>query len=310
MIQFLEQFLEAMLAERGISKNSLMAYKSDMLDFSAWLSNQAEKEPTLLTTDSLRGFIRILSEKGITPRSIARKISTLRSYYHFLISENITKNNPAQLLDLPKYQPQLPSALSIEDIKHLISYAEQGNSPENIRLLAMIHLLYASGLRVSELVSLKLTNLMIEASTGNLKNHINVTGKGSKERIVIINDRARIALSNYLRVRGGFVSKANSIGALYLFPSVAKQGYMTRQNFALLLKQAAIFAGLNPEKISPHTLRHTFASHLLAGGADLRVIQELLGHSDISTTQVYTHVQTEHLDRVIKDFHPASSRQS
>jgi len=307
-MRYLEQFLEMMLAERGISKNSLIAYRSDLLDFHNYLTVQKIDDPIDATSDTLRSFIRQLSEDGIAPRSIARKVSALRSYWHFLISENIASDNPAQLIDLPKYHTTLPDILSVEQIKSLLDYAAKESKPENIRLFAMINLLYASGLRVSELVSLKMTNLMASHKTqGGIKNHITVTGKGSKERIVIIGDKARDAVSNYLKHRPVFICAANPKSALYLFPSIAKQGYMTRQNFALLLKQAAISAGLDPDAISPHTLRHSFATHLLAGGADLRVIQELLGHADIGTTQIYTRVQTDHLDRVIQDCHPVSA---
>ncbi len=296
-----------MLAERGISKNSLSAYKTDMLDFDAYLSSQKIQDPTEVTSEILRGFIRSLSLNGIQARSIARKISTLRSYWHFLISENITKDNPAELIDLPKYRPSLPDILSLEEISSLLLHAENRSKPQDLRLLAMLHLLYASGLRVSELVSLKMTSLMIETKSGMIKDHINVMGKGAKERIVLINDKAREAISNYLKYRPIFFDESNPKSELYLFPSKAAEGYMTRQNFALLLKQASIGAGLDPSKISPHTLRHSFASHLLAGGADLRVIQELLGHADISTTQIYTHVQTDHLDKVMQDCHPMSA---
>jgi integrase/recombinase XerD len=176
-MQFLEQFLEMMLAERGIARNSFIAYKRDMLDFDLYLKNHKITDPLSVTSENIRAFIRYLAEQKIAPRSIARKISAIRSYYHFLISENLTDNNPAHLIDMPKYHNALPNILSIDDIRLLLEYGEADKSPENLRLLAMMHLLYASGLRVSELVSLKLANLSIDAESARINNHINVMGQ-------------------------------------------------------------------------------------------------------------------------------------
>jgi integrase/recombinase XerD len=307
IMQFLEQFLETSIAERGIAKNSVAAYKVDLLGFNNFLQAHKIPCPTLTNTENIRKYIRFLSVNGASPRSVARKISSMRSYYNFLLSENIITDNPTSLVDIPKYHSKLPNLLSVDEIKRLIENSERNNSPDVLRFLAMIHLIYAAGLRISELVSIKMTNLAIDKETGVIKNHIFITGKGSKERIVIINDKARSALANYIPHRSSFMKDA---GSQYLFPSKAKQGYMTRQNFALLLKQAAMHAMLDPERISPHVLRHSFASHLLAGGADLRVIQELLGHSDISTTQIYTHIETTRLREVMDQYHPASKIES
>ncbi|MES2215291.1 MAG: site-specific tyrosine recombinase XerD [Pseudomonadota bacterium] len=303
-MQFLEQFLETMMAERGISKNSILNYKSDLLSFHEFLSTIKILDPASVSSDTIREFIRSLSSNSIAPRSIARKISAIRSYYNFLISENIASKNPTTFIDIPKYQVKLPHLLSQDKIKRLIQAAELDNSPEAIRFLAMVHLLYAAGLRVSELISIKMTNLSINKETEVIKNHLYIMGKGEKERIVIINDRAIDAITNYLPYRPLFTQGSKE--SIYLFPSRASQGYMTRQNFAILLKQAAINAMIDPELISPHVLRHSFASHLLAGGADLRVIQELLGHADISTTQIYTHLDTRQLQNTMDKYHPAS----
>lgn len=205
---------------------------------------------------------------------------------------------------MPKYQNKLPEILSIDQIKSLLEHCSQDNSPEGIRLNAMIHLLYASGLRVSELVSLKLADILTnKTSKGEVRKIFSVLGKGNKERVIVINEQAVISIAKYLAIRDVFVNKAKPRNLIYLFPSSALAGYMTRQNFAILLKSAALYAGLNPEHISPHILRHSFASHLLEGGADLRVIQELLGHADISTTQIYTHLQTNHLKKALL-YHP------
>jgi integrase/recombinase XerD len=304
MKQYISQFLEMILAEKGLSKNSAIAYKNDLMDFLCFLKTKHILEITSVTSDDVREFVYTLNKNQISSRSIARKISSIRSFYYFLIMENIAKENPAQLIDLPKYSTPLPTILSIEEIQKLIHSCSK-NTPENIRLRAMIHLLYATGLRVSELVSLKNSNLSLNRNTGELKNHLTVCGKGNKERVVIINEIALASLKQYLEYQTFFLTEKNK-NSLYLFPSNSSQGYMTRQNFAILLKNTALLSGINTDRISPHILRHSFASHLLAGGADLRVIQELLGHSDISTTQIYTHVQIDKLRDTIRQFHPLS----
>lgn len=303
-MEFISQFLEMLLAERALSKNSILSYKRDLLDFRNYLAKQKLSELNI-TTDNIRNWVEYLAENGLQARSINRKISTIKSYYEFLISENHTNLNPLLNIDLPKYQNKLPEILSIDDIKSLLEYCSQDTSPEGIRLNAMIYLLYASGLRVSELVSLKLSDILSNKVSREVKKIFSVLGKGNKERIIVINEQAVNSLVKYLAVRDNFVNKTKPKNLIYLFPSSAVAGYMTRQNFAILLKSAALYAGLNPEHISPHVLRHSFASHLLEGGADLRVIQELLGHADISTTQIYTHLQTNHLKKALLH-HPLS----
>jgi integrase/recombinase XerD len=293
-----------MLAERGVAKNSAISYSRDLNDFAAHMKKQGSENLAAITADNIREFIYNLSKNNIGPRSIARKVSALRSFYNFLISESLIKENPAQFIDLPKYRTPLPTMLSSEEIKSLLTSCD-GSTPQDIRLRAMISLLYASGIRVSELVSLKTTNLSINQATSVINNYISVTGKGAKERIVIINDVALKNLKEYLSYRTIFLPNPDK-DKLYLFPSKSSFGHMTRQNFALLLKNTSVNAGLDPARISPHVLRHSFASHLLAGGADLRVIQELLGHSDISTTQIYTHVRHEKLKEVVEKHHPLS----
>ncbi|MFA1688511.1 site-specific tyrosine recombinase XerD [Candidatus Rickettsia barbariae] len=296
---FIAQFLEMLLAERALSKNSILSYKRDLFDFQNYLAKHKLSELNI-TTENIRDWIEYLASNDLQARSINRKISTIKSYYEFLISENHTAFNPVLNVDLPKYQNKLPEILSIAQIKSLLERCSQDNSPEGIRLNAMIHLLYASGLRVSELVSLKLADILTnKTSKGEVRKIFSVLGKGNKERVIVINEQAVISIAKYLAIRGVFVNKAKPRNLIYLFPSSALAGYMTRQNFAILLKSAALYAGLNPEYISPHILRHSFASHLLEGGADLRVIQELLGHADISTTQIYTHLQTNHLKKAL-----------
>ncbi|AFC69604.1 site-specific tyrosine recombinase XerD [Rickettsia amblyommatis] len=302
-MEFISQFLEMLLAERALSKNSILSYKRDLFDFQNYLAKQKLSELNI-TTENIRDWIEYLASNDLQARSINRKISTIKSYYEFLISENHTAFNPVLKVDLPKYQNKLPEILSIGQIKSLLEHCSQDNSPEGIRLNAMIHLLYASGLRVSELVSLRLADILTnKTSKGEVRKIFSVLGKGNKERVIVINEQAVISIAKYLAIRDVFVNKAKPRNLIYLFPSSALAGYMTRQNFAILLKSAALYAGLNPEHISPHILRHSFASHLLEGGADLRVIQELLGHADISTTQIYTHLHTNHLKKALL-YHP------
>ncbi|GAB4167404.1 MAG: site-specific tyrosine recombinase XerD [Rickettsiaceae bacterium] len=303
MLLYIEQFLEMALAERAIAYNTLLSYKRDLLDFGLYLKD-CNKTELVISSDDVDGYIKVLSSNGILPRSINRKISTLKNYYNFLISENYTNHNPILIIDLPKYQNKLPKILSISAIKNLLEHCGKDNTAEGVRLSAMIHLLYASGLRVSELVSLKLVDITSGNGLSQVRKSFTVKGKGGKERIVVINDKAKIVLEKYLQVREAFCKGKAIKAKAFFFASSSSSGYMTRQNFAQLLKKAAIDAGLDPELVSPHVLRHSFASHLLEGGADLRVIQELLGHSDISTTQIYTHVQTGHLKKTLKEFHP------
>lgn len=291
------------LAERGISNNSLDSYKRDLLDYSEFLSKSKINELDSSSSD-IEKYIEYLFKNNISPRSINRKISTLKSYYNFLISENYASFNPTLIVDLPKYNNKLPEILSIDNMRQLIDFCNTDTSEEGKRLSAMIHLLYASGLRVSELVSLKLNDITSGEKKEQIRKDFIVKGKGNKERVVIINKKAKESLEEYLKIREFFCKSKSSLSKLYFFPSSSSKGHMTRQNFALLLKQAAIKASLDPNNISPHILRHSFASHLLENGADLRVIQELLGHSDISTTQIYTHLQTKHLQKTLKECHP------
>jgi integrase/recombinase XerD len=319
-MQYLEQFVEMMIAERAIAKNTVNAYLQDLRDFDNFLALQSLKVESA-SEKEVRNFIQKLTKDHISSRSIARKISSLRAFYDFLLQEQLIEMNPARVVDTPKYSLNLPNILSFEEIEKLIKYTGSDNTPEGIRLDAMVKLLYAAGLRVSELVSLRLSDLQLDYNIAQLndrlknnslsedfdiKPYFHIKGKGGKERLVVINEAAKLALKKYLIIRALFLREANPRSELYLFPSSSKTGYMTRQNFAILLKNAAIDSGLSPEKISPHILRHSFASHLLEGGADLRSIQELLGHADISTTQIYTHVQPGKLKQIIEEMHPAS----
>jgi integrase/recombinase XerD len=304
-----EQFLDMMLAERGIASNSYLAYKKDLLDYINFL-NKLHVSCEQASQEDIRSYIQSLSKDGLHSRSIARKTSTIRNFYKFLLSENIISTNPSIFINLPKYSTKLPNFLNIEEIKRLIEICSDKSSLEQIRLFSMINLLYSTGLRVSELVSLKVTDLLINKFTNKIHNSLTIKGKGGKERIVVINDIASSSLQEYLQIRDNFINKKNMKSNLYLFSSKSQEGHMTRQNFAILLKNTAILANLDPEKVSPHTLRHSFATHLLSGGADLRVIQSLLGHVDISTTQIYTHINIDELQDVIDHYHPLSKKKN
>lgn len=275
-------FLEAQSAEKGHSKNTLLAYASD-------LEAADIAVPGGLLGASATDIQKYLASLDEKPSSISRKASALRGFYKFLMLEKIITKNPTANLELPKRNKVLPKLLTPEEIELLISSA--GDIRSSVRLRAMIELLYASGLRVSELCELPMTAI--------LGNKLLIHGKGAKERIVPMHKTAIYALDKWLSFRPETDSK-------YVFPSTGKTGHITRDAFFKLLKKCSILAGIDPKRVSPHVLRHSFASHLLAHGANLRAIQTMLGHEDISTTQIYTHVLPEKLQQVVEQHHPLS----
>ncbi len=291
----IESFLEMMSSERRSSKNTIAAYHRDLSEFLAFMKKK-DKDLISNNIDDIRAYLRLLSG-SLTSASIARKLSSIRQFYKFLFEEKIRDNNPSINLDQPVKKTVLPKFLTKEEIDNLIQTAKESTETDDVRLLCMLELLYASGMRVSELVSLKLTNFQYQQN--NLTPILTVRGKGNKERMVVINDHAISAIDNYLKIRHVFEAEEES---LWLFPSCGS--HITRQRLGQLLKALAIKANLDPKKISPHILRHSFASHLLENGADLRSIQRLLGHSSINTTQIYTHIQLGKLQEVINKFHP------
>jgi integrase/recombinase XerD len=290
----IESFLEMMAAERGAAFNTLESYRCDLEDAESFITKRKESLTTA-QKNTLEAYIKSLHKRAFSPRTIARRLSSLRQFFHFLYTENIRKDDPTSLLDTPKQARSLPKSLTSDEIKILI---EAAHTEEDLRLAAMLELLYASGLRVSELVTLPASAIQKIAS--ETQPFLIVRGKGNKERLVPLHATALEALQAYLALR--------IEPSPWLFPSSSKKGHLTRQRFGQMLKNLALKAGLDPEKISPHTLRHSFASHLLANGADLRVIQELMGHSDISTTQIYTHIEREKLIRLVTDHHPLAKR--
>lgn len=300
----LEQFLEMMAAERGASRNTLDAYRRDIADF---LDFAKRKKLPLATVERshVETFMAGLNQAGLSPRTAARKLSSLKQFFEFLYTEKLRSDNPAATLEAPKLARQLPNTLQPEHINALLKAAAKDDSPKGLRLFAMLELMYGAGLRVSELVSLRTTALQLKGKS--VAEFILITGKGNKERMVPVSSKAREALSDYLAAREELLKEGET--SPWLFPGSNGKA-MTRHNFALLLKALAIKANLDPSLISPHTLRHSFASHLLEGGADLRVIQELLGHSDISTTQIYTHVAGAQLKKLVNEKHPLARKKS
>jgi len=296
-------FLDMLAAERGAGENTLTAYRHDLDDLSAHL-RAAGRTITKATTDDLRDFIANLSERGFKASSLARRLSAVRQIYKFLYAEGKRSDNPAAVLEGPKRARTLPKVLSIADVDTLLKNAransENAKQPlaqrlRATRLLCLLEVVYATGLRVSELVTLP------ASAARRDQRMLVVRGKGGKERLVPLNNPAKRAMSEYLELRTAAERDAKS---KWLFPSFGEKGHLTRQHFARELKALGQDCGIRPERLSPHVLRHAFASHLLHNGADLRVVQTLLGHADISTTQIYTHVLEERLKTLVRDLHP------
>ncbi|WP_274427318.1 site-specific tyrosine recombinase XerD [Chelativorans sp. YIM 93263] len=299
----IEAFLEMMAAERGASDNTLAAYRHDLEDADAFLSVAHEG---LVPADrgSIRAYLGDMAARSFTATTQARKLSSLRQFYKFLYAEGLRSDDPTGVLDSPKKERPLPKTLSEEETTRLLEQAakealaaEQGTA-EGLsarRLHALLEILYASGLRVSELVGLPVTVALRD------ERFFSVRGKGGKERIAPLSDKARAAVASWLAERNKHPALAESP---WLFPAKSDTGYLPRQVFARELKGLAARAGIRTSKISPHVLRHAFASHLLQNGADLRAVQQLLGHSDISTTQIYTHVLEKHLQELVQFHHP------
>lgn len=301
MDDLLNLFIEASYSEKGHSQNTIQSYKCDLIS----LKEISKKELDNITSEDIRNYIKFLNKKSFKPKTIARKISSIKQFYKFLLSENYIKHDPTNLIEIPKIPSILPIVLSTEEIKLLIESIRQDSSVQAVRALAMIELLYASGMRISELINIPITSIQYDQNQ-QIKPYLIIIGKGRKERLVPISKQALESLSQYLSIRNTFIK--NKKHKYWLFPSSSKEGNITRQRFGQILKEIAVKANLDPIKISPHILRHSFASHLLTNGADLRVIQELLGHSNINTTQIYTHLETNKLHNIVKTCHPLSKK--
>jgi integrase/recombinase XerD len=299
----IELFLDMLAAERGAGENTLAAYRNDLEDLSAHL-RASRSTIANATTDSLRKFLASLAERGFKSSSLARRLSAVRQLYRFLYAEGKRGDDPAAVLEGPKRARSLPKVLSIADVDKLLktARANSDNAEQPLaqrlratRLLCLLEVVYATGLRVSELVALP------AAAASRDQRMLVVRGKGGKERLVPLNKQAKSAMAEYLELRG---KAERDKASKWLFPSFGEQGHLTRQHFARELKTLGAACGIHSSRLSPHVLRHAFASHLLHNGADLRVVQTLLGHADISTTQIYTHVLEERLKTLVRDLHP------
>jgi integrase/recombinase XerD len=305
-------FLDMLAAEQGAGDNTLDAYRRDLTDFSDFLGHLGQ-DFAGAETQGLRDYLADLDARGFKSSSVARRLSAMRHLFRFLLNERIRSDDPAAILSGPKRGRGLPKVLSISDVDRLLVHAkalsEAPKTPAPQRLRAMrlyclLEVLYATGLRVSELVALPRSASRREARM------IVVRGKGNKERLVPLNEPSRQAMAAYLAAMEALKpeKKKNAASSKWLFPSFGESGHLTRQHFARDLKELAAAAGLVPRLVSPHVLRHAFASHLLHNGADLRIVQTLLGHTDISTTQIYTHVVEERLKSLVRDLHPLAEK--
>ena len=287
-----ETFLEMMSAERGASPRTLEAYARDLADFGGFLGADVGKAGA----PDVRRYLDHMKKAALAPRTASRRLSCLRQFYKFLYAENLRTDDPTAVLDSPRLGRPLPKYLTEAEVDRLLAAARGLEGIPGLRAVALVELLYATGLRVSELVSLPLA-----AVRG--KQAMIVRGKGAKERMIPVGDSARAAVAAYLEVRDAFIPPPATTSPR-LFPARGRAGHLTRATFSTLLKSIAAQAGLPLARVSPHVLRHSFATHLLARGADLRSLQQMLGHADISTTQIYTHVLDERLKRLVQSSHP------
>jgi integrase/recombinase XerD len=316
-----DAFLEMLSAERGAAPNTLEAYRRDLENCEDFLVTR-RAELAGASTDDLKAYLRFLTASGMAPRTAARRLSALRQYYRFLYEDRLRADDPTSGLESPRQGRSLPKILSEAEVGVLLEAARADASPEGVRLLTLLELLYATGLRISELVSLPL------AATARDPRVLLVQGKGGRERLVPLSVPAREALSEFREIRRHFLKGGKApartlpgrppgpqataaplrlIDSKWLFPSRGQSGHLTRHRVGQLLKNLARKAGIDPAKVSPHVMRHAFASHLLDHGADLRAVQKMLGHADISTTQIYTHVLSERMKSLVLNHHPLAT---
>jgi integrase/recombinase XerD len=298
----LDGFLEMLSAERGAAANTLQAYRRDLEAYSAFLASRG-RPAERASSEDIRDYLEALNAEGAARATARRRLSAIRQFHKYLLGEAISRENPVATIESPKSHRVLPHSLTGSDVTRLLETAEklaalvEGKpSWRAQRLHCLLEIIYGTGLRVSELVG-----LTVQAAAADAK-FLTIKGKGGRERLVPVSPRLRQIIATYL------ASLRQGSGTPWLFPSHGEQGHLTRQHFALELKGLAAKAGLDPKFLSPHSLRHAFASHLLAGGADLRALQQMLGHADISTTQIYTHVQAERLKTVVSTHHPLARR--
>jgi integrase/recombinase XerD len=302
--RLIEAFLEMIAAERGATKNTLDAYARDLAAYAAALA-RAGKTLQNAATGDIRAYLSLLAKRGLKPASSARNLSSIRQFHRFLVADGRRTDDPALIVETPRRGRKLPKTLSVAEVGHLLAVSKEGldddarPAPERLRALrtaCLLELLYATGLRVSELVTLP------SSAAQTTEPFIHIRGKGGRERLVPLPGEARRSISAYRTFQKK--TDAGAAARHWLFPADSASGHLTRQAFARDLKACAAAAGIGSARISPHVLRHAFASHLLQNGADLRIVQELLGHADISTTQIYTHVLDERMKAMVRDLHP------
>jgi integrase/recombinase XerD len=305
--QLTSLFLDMVAAERGGAANTLAAYSRDLEDLTGYLATRRRTISSATTVD-LRGYLVALADRGFAASSVARRLSAIRQLCRFLFAEGHRNDDPAAIIEGPKRGRRLPKVLSVADVDRLITAARQAVEAQGatgftrvraLRLMCLLELLYASGLRISELIALP------ASAARRDDDMLIVRGKGGKERLVPLNGAAKSAMREYRAALSQWSRDRDPASqSKWLFASFGEDGHLTRQHAARELKELAVAAGLRPEQVSPHVLRHAFASHLLHNGADLRVVQTLLGHADISTTQIYAHVLDERLKSMVRDLHP------
>lgn len=295
----IEVFLDMMTVERGAAANTLESYERDLSQFAGFMLPR-KRAPEDAEQTHIRAYIKSLTGAGLAASTVARRVSAIRQFFRFLYAERVRDDDPTSTIDSPKLGRPLPKYLSEDEVERLLDAARDRPGGEALRLVALLEILYATGLRVTELVGLPLGALSRD------ERYLTVRGKGGKERMVPLSEPAQDAIADYMAIREDYLpTRQLSNGAhLRMFPSRGKDGFLTRARFGQMLKELALESGIDHRRVSPHVLRHSFASHLLAHGVDLRALQQMLGHSDISTTQIYTHVLDERLKALVNEAHP------